>query len=50
MSCGSGRLLADVISKRQPDIDPTGLDLARYDTHKEKKCAHNTAGQGIPAV
>ncbi|MCW8884318.1 MAG: D-amino acid dehydrogenase [Motiliproteus sp.] len=30
MSCGSGRLLADLIHQRQPDIDPAGLDVYRY--------------------
>ncbi|MDH2431600.1 D-amino acid dehydrogenase [Pokkaliibacter sp. MBI-7] len=30
MSCGSGKLLADVISGKQPDIDPAGLDVSRY--------------------
>jgi D-amino-acid dehydrogenase len=30
MAAGSGKLLADMISERQPDIDPEGLTLARY--------------------
>lgn len=30
MSLGSGRFIADVISSRQPDIDPAGLDISRY--------------------
>ncbi|ELR66633.1 D-amino acid dehydrogenase small subunit [Photobacterium marinum] len=30
MACGSGRLLADIVSGRDPDIDPVGLDLFRY--------------------
>ncbi len=30
MSLGSGRLLADLISGRTPDIDPDGLSIARY--------------------
>ncbi|WP_064609520.1 D-amino acid dehydrogenase [Photobacterium sp. J15] len=30
MACGSGRLLADIVSGREPDIDPVGLDLFRY--------------------
>ncbi len=30
MSCGSGRLLADVISGRMPAIDPAPLNLERY--------------------
>jgi D-amino-acid dehydrogenase len=30
MSCGSGRLLADIISERQPEIDLGGLSIERY--------------------
>lgn len=30
MSCGSGRLLADLISQRSPQIDLDGLTMARY--------------------
>ncbi|PKU25858.1 D-amino acid dehydrogenase [Telmatospirillum siberiense] len=30
MSCGSGRVLADLISNRPPDIDMTGLGLDRF--------------------
>lgn len=30
LSCGSSRLLADVVSGREPDIDMDGLTLARY--------------------
>lgn len=30
MSCGSGRVLADIISRHTPEIDMTGLTLARY--------------------
>lgn len=30
MACGSGRLLADIVSGHQPDIDPCGLDAMRY--------------------
>ncbi|MFB9887503.1 D-amino acid dehydrogenase [Balneatrix alpica] len=30
MSCGSGKLLADIISQTKTDIDPTGLDVTRY--------------------
>jgi len=29
MACGSGRLLADLIDGRRPEIDPTGLGLSR---------------------
>ena len=30
MSCGSSQLLADIISHREPGIDPAGLDMSRY--------------------
>jgi D-amino-acid dehydrogenase len=31
MACGSGRVLADMMSGRQPDIDVSGLTVSRYD-------------------
>ncbi|ODC02878.1 D-amino acid dehydrogenase small subunit [Terasakiispira papahanaumokuakeensis] len=34
MSCGSSRLLADLISGRRPEIDPDGLSVARYSGQK----------------
>ena len=30
MACGSGRFLADLVSGNKPEIDPEGLDIARY--------------------
>ncbi|WP_432765352.1 FAD-dependent oxidoreductase [Halomonas aquatica] len=30
MSCGSGQLLADLMSGKAPTIDPSGLDVSRY--------------------
>jgi D-amino-acid dehydrogenase len=30
MACGSGRVLADIISGRKPDIDASALNLSRY--------------------
>jgi D-amino-acid dehydrogenase len=30
MSCGSGRVLADLVSGRKPEIDTSGLDITRY--------------------
>jgi len=30
-ACGSGRVLADLVSDRKPDIDLSGLTLSRYD-------------------
>jgi D-amino-acid dehydrogenase len=32
LAAGSGKLLADIISQREPEIDMQGLTLARYDT------------------
>jgi D-amino-acid dehydrogenase len=31
MACGSGRVLADLLSGRKPDIDTAELALARYE-------------------
>lgn len=31
MACGSGRVLADMLSGRKPDIDATELSITRYD-------------------
>ena len=30
MACGSGRVIADLVTGRQPEIDTRGLALARY--------------------
>lgn len=30
MACGSGQLIADIISGRTPEIEPAGLDISRY--------------------
>jgi D-amino-acid dehydrogenase len=30
MACGSGRVLADIISGREPEIETADLGLARY--------------------
>jgi D-amino-acid dehydrogenase len=32
LAAGSGKLLADIISQREPEINMQGLTLARYDT------------------
>ncbi|MFU2710144.1 FAD-dependent oxidoreductase, partial [Pseudomonas aeruginosa] len=32
MSCGSGRVLADVMSAKKAQISIAGLDISRYDT------------------
>jgi D-amino-acid dehydrogenase len=31
MSCGSARVIADLISGRKPEIETADLELARYD-------------------
>ena len=31
MACGSGRVLADLLSGRKPDIDAAELSVTRYD-------------------
>jgi D-amino-acid dehydrogenase len=31
MAAGSGRLIADLVTGRNPEIDPEGLDISRYD-------------------
>lgn len=30
MACGSAKLLSDIVSGKQTDIDPTGLNISRY--------------------
>jgi D-amino-acid dehydrogenase len=30
MACGSGRVLADIVSGKKPDIDLEGLSMERY--------------------
>jgi D-amino-acid dehydrogenase len=30
MACGTGRVIADLVSGRQPEIDVSGLGMARY--------------------
>jgi D-amino-acid dehydrogenase len=31
MACGSGRVLADILSGRKPDIDTSELSIVRYE-------------------
>jgi D-amino-acid dehydrogenase len=33
MAAGAGKLVADIISERTPDIDLNGLTVARYGMH-----------------
>ncbi|MFZ3183904.1 MAG: D-amino acid dehydrogenase [Pseudomonas sp.] len=35
MACGSGRLLADLIANKRPQISASGLDISRYSTPAE---------------
>ncbi|MCP5961703.1 FAD-dependent oxidoreductase, partial [Klebsiella pneumoniae] len=35
MACGSGRLLADLMAKKTPQISAAGLDISRYGNHQE---------------
>tara|TARA_R110000868_G_scaffold200535_1_gene447963 strand:- start:3190 stop:4479 length:1290 start_codon:yes stop_codon:yes gene_type:complete len=43
MACGSGRLLADLMAKKRPQISADGLDISRYsrsqETHKHVSTA-----------
>jgi D-amino-acid dehydrogenase len=34
MSCGSGRVLSDLVSGKRPAIDPRGLALSRYERQR----------------
>ncbi len=36
MACGSGRLLADLIANKRPQISAKGLDISRYRTFTER--------------
>jgi D-amino-acid dehydrogenase len=46
MAAGSGRLIADLMANRTPEIDPTGLDIGRYGSTGDGRGA---ARQPIPA-
>ncbi|MCY1243067.1 D-amino acid dehydrogenase 1 [compost metagenome] len=35
MACGSGRLLADLMARKRPQISAEGLDIFRYGNSKE---------------
>jgi D-amino-acid dehydrogenase len=35
MACGSGRLLADLIARKTPQISAEGLDISRYGSTRE---------------
>ncbi|WP_313286164.1 D-amino acid dehydrogenase [Stutzerimonas kunmingensis] len=37
MACGSGRVLADLLASKRPQISTEGLDIFRYGKHKETR-------------
>jgi len=43
MACGSGRLLADLMAKRRPQISPNGLGIARYGREPLVSAKHKPA-------
>ncbi|GAB7530574.1 D-amino acid dehydrogenase [Pseudomonas sp. 3A(2025)] len=43
MACGSGRLLADLIARKTPQISAAGLDISRYGNTREAVRPVNTA-------
>lgn len=47
MACGSGKLLSDLISRRQPEISPMGLGLERYG--RAGATRSSTVGSAQPA-
>jgi D-amino-acid dehydrogenase len=43
MACGSGRLLADLIARKRPQISAEGLDISRYSANQESPRNARTA-------
>ena len=43
MACGSGRLLADLIARKKPQISAEGLDISRYGNEREVSKQGHTA-------
>ena len=43
MACGSGRLLADLIARKRPQISAEGLDISRYSASQESPHNARTA-------
>ncbi|MBD8492245.1 D-amino acid dehydrogenase [Pseudomonas syringae] len=43
MACGSGRLLADLIARKTPQISAAGLDISRYGNNREAARHNNPA-------
>jgi D-amino-acid dehydrogenase len=46
MACGSGRLLADLMAKKTPQISAEGLDISRYGSKVQEPAKH---GNPAPA-
>jgi D-amino-acid dehydrogenase len=40
MACGSGRLLADLMAKKTPQISAEGLDISRYGKKTQESAKH----------
>jgi D-amino-acid dehydrogenase len=40
MACGSGRLLADLMAKKKPQISAVGLDISRYGSKTQESAKH----------
>ena len=40
MACGSGRLLADLMAKKTPQISAEGLDISRYGNKTQESAKH----------
>jgi D-amino-acid dehydrogenase len=40
MACGSGRLLADLMAKKKPQISAEGLDISRYGSNRQEPAKH----------
>jgi D-amino-acid dehydrogenase len=40
MACGSGRLLADLMAKKKPQISAEGLDISRYGNKTQESAKH----------
>jgi D-amino-acid dehydrogenase len=40
MACGSGRLLADLMAKKTPQISAEGLDISRYGKKRQESAKH----------
>ncbi len=50
MACGSGKLVADLLLGRTPDIDPSGLTVSRYGARPAPRKVPAAAGLRRPPV